>query len=284
LIELFSVTQFIYYQKLRGQILSNINKLLSVMKELRDPNNGCPWDKEQTFLTIAPYTIEEAYEVSDAIQKGDMSELQEELGDLLFQVVFHAQMAAEKGCFDFNDVVQSIVDKMRRRHPHVFGDVQIENAKEQTYAWEKHKQVERQQKKQTSTPMSQLDGIPVALPALTRAVKLQKRAARVGFDWESIPPILGKIIEELEEVKQEIEQQSHHQLIEDEIGDLFFAVSNLARHLEVDPETSIRRSNAKFERRFKAIEALALKQDKPLEKMTINEMEALYQQVKQTEK
>lgn len=254
------------------------------MKELRDPDHGCPWDQEQTFHTIAPYTIEEAYEVSDAIQKEDMLELQDELGDLLFQVVFHAQMAAEQKCFDFNDVVNSIVHKMQRRHPHVFGDEKIEDARAQTHAWEKHKQVERQQKKQSAVPMSLLDGIPVALPALTRAVKLQKRAARVGFDWTSIPPILEKIIEELEEVKQEIEQQADHQYIEDEIGDLFFAVSNLARHLEIDPETSIRRSNAKFERRFKAIEALAQKQENKLEKMTIDEMEVLYQQVKQTEK
>ena len=264
--------------------MSSINKLLLIMKELRDPNNGCPWDKEQTFSTIAPYTIEEAYEVSDAVQRGDMRELQDELGDLLFQVVFHSQLAAEQEYFDFNDVVRSIVEKMRRRHPHVFGDVQIADAKAQTQAWEKHKQAERQQKKQTTMPVSHLDGVPVALPALTRAVKLQKRAARVGFDWDSVSPILEKIIEELNEVKQEIEQQSDHQLIEDEIGDLFFAVSNLARHLEIDPETSIRRSNAKFERRFKAVEALAMNQDKHLENMNIDEIETLYQQVKQMEK
>ncbi|WP_455202700.1 nucleoside triphosphate pyrophosphohydrolase [Kaarinaea lacus] len=257
---------------------------MNIMKELRDPSQGCPWDRAQTFQTIAPYTIEEAYEVSDAIQREDMSELQDELGDLLFQVVFHAQLAAEQGCFDFNDVVNSIVDKMHRRHPHVFGDEKIEDAEAQTHAWEKHKHVERQQKKQTATQLSLLDGIPLGLPALTRAVKLQRRAARVGFDWTSIAPILEKIIEELEEVKQEIEQQADHQLVEDEIGDLFFAVSNLARHLAIDPETSIRRSNAKFERRFKAVETLALQQDKLLEKMTIDEMEVLYQQVKQSEK
>lgn len=264
--------------------MTSIDKLLNVMKELRDPDHGCPWDREQTFQTIAPYTIEEAYEVSDAIQKEDMLELQDELGDLLFQVVFHAQIAAEQERFDFSDVVNSIVDKMHRRHPHVFGDEQIEDARAQTHAWEKHKHAERQQKKSTAVQLSLLDGIPVALPALTRAVKLQRRAARAGFDWTSIPPILAKIIEELDEVKQEIEQQADHQHIEDEIGDLFFAVSNLARHLEIDPETSIRRSNAKFERRFKAVEALALRQDKQLDKMTIDEMEVLYQQVKQSEK
>ena len=264
--------------------MTNINKLLSIMKELRDPENGCPWDREQTFQSIAPYTIEEAYEVSDAIQRDDMSELQDELGDLLFQVVFHAQMAAEQECFDFNDVVNSIVDKMLRRHPHVFGDEKIEDARAQTHAWEKHKHAERQQKLGTATPVSLLDDIPLALPALTRAVKLQRRAARVGFDWESIPPILDKIIEELEEVKHEIDQKVDRQSIEEEIGDLFFAVSNLARHLDIDPETSIRRSNAKFERRFKAIEFLSRKQNRNLQDMSLDDMEELYQQVKQAEK
>jgi MazG family protein len=257
------------------------------MKELRDPEHGCPWDIEQTFSSIAPYTIEEAYEVADAIQRHDMGELKEELGDLLFQVVFHAQMATEQSCFDFDDVVTGIVEKMLRRHPHVFGDAKIKDAKAQTHAWEKHKHAERQQKsrgKVVTEKPSILDGIPIALPALTRAVKLQRRAARVGFDWTTLPPIFEKIVEELEEVKAEIRAQADRQQIEAEIGDLFFAVSNLARHLEIDPETALRSSSAKFERRFQAIETLAREQNRRLEDMTLDEMETLYQQIKQTEK
>ena len=266
--------------------MSSIDKLLNIMRELRDPVRGCPWDLEQTFSSIAPYTIEEAYEVAEAIQHNDLHELQEELGDLLFQVVFHAQMASEIGEFGFDEVVDSIVEKMLRRHPHVFGNTKVKDAREQTHAWEKHKHAERLQKvrKQTDqTEPSILDGVPVALPAMTRAVKLQRRAARVGFDWSSLPPIIEKIIEELGEVQQEIAQQADHQLIEEEIGDLFFAVSNLARHLDIDPETAVRCSNAKFERRFRSIEAMAREQKQSLEKMTLDEMETLYQQVKQAE-
>lgn len=266
--------------------MSSIDRLLNIMKELRHPEHGCPWDLEQSFSSIAPYTIEEAYEVAEAIQRDDMPELQEELGDLLFQVVFHAQIASEMGEFCFDDVVNSIVEKMLRRHPHVFGDAKVKDAREQSHAWEKHKHAERQQKLQMQTDQetpSVLDGVPVALPAITRAVKLQRRAARVGFDWSSLPPIFEKIVEELDEVQQEIMQQADHNLIEDEIGDLFFAVSNLARHLEVDPETAVRRSSAKFERRFRSIEAMAREQQQSLEKMTLDEMETLYQQVKQAE-
>lgn len=267
--------------------MSNIDKLLRIMKELRDPQRGCPWDREQTFSSVAPYTIEEAYEVADAIHHNDMDELREELGDLLFQVVFHAEMAAEAGRFSFDDVVDSIVDKMLRRHPHVFGDAKVADARAQTHAWEKHKHAERQQKLQkrsAQTEPSTLDGVPVALPAISRAVKLQRRAARVGFDWTSLPPIFEKILEELEEVKREIEQQADHQLIQDEVGDLLFAVTNLARHLDVDPETAVRYSNAKFERRFHSIEKLAREQGRQLDEMTAEEMEILYQQVKQSEK
>jgi ATP diphosphatase len=251
--------------------LNKIDKLLNIMKELRNPERGCPWDLEQTFLTIAPYTIEEAYEVAEAIHKGDTDELQEELGDLLFQVVFHAQLADEK---------------MLRRHPHVFGDAEVKDAREQAQAWEKHKHKERQlklKKQEGSRNLSALDGVPIALPALTRAVKLQRRAARVGFDWSSLPPILAKIEEELEEVNREIEQQAAQQLIEDEVGDLFFAVTNLARHLEIDPETAVRRSSVKFERRFKAIEKLADEKNQQLQEMSLDEMEILYQEVKRKE-
>ncbi|MCI0504679.1 MAG: nucleoside triphosphate pyrophosphohydrolase [Gammaproteobacteria bacterium] len=257
------------------------------MKELRHPEHGCPWDIEQTFNSIAPYTIEEAYEVADAIQRHDMDDLKEELGDLLFQVVFHTQMAAEQSCFDFDGVVTSIVEKMLRRHPHVFGGAKIKDAKSQTHAWEKHKHAERQQKlhgKAGTEKPGILDGIPIALPALTRAVKLQRRAARIGFDWTSLPPVFEKIAEELEEVKTEIRQQADRQQIEAEIGDLFFAVTNLARHLEIDPETALRSSNTKFERRFRAIETLAGEQNRRLDGMTLDEMEKLYQQIKQAEK
>jgi len=267
--------------------LSKIDELLSIMKDLRHPEHGCPWDLEQTFSSIAPYTIEEAYEVAEAIQRRDMEELQEELGDLLFQVVFHAELAAEQGCFDFSGVVDGIVEKMLRRHPHVFGNASIDDAKAQTHAWEQHKQAERLQKRQKQSGTLEpglLDGVPLALPALTRAVKLQRRAARVGFDWTSLPPIFEKIAEELEEVKQEIAQPANRQHLEAEIGDLFFAVSNLARHLEIDPETALRSSNAKFERRFRTIERLAKDRNRSVDTMTLDELEALYQQVKQTEK
>ncbi|WP_455207320.1 nucleoside triphosphate pyrophosphohydrolase [Kaarinaea lacus] len=267
--------------------MSSIDKLLRIMKELRHPDHGCPWDQEQTFDSIAPYTIEEAYEVADAILHDDMDELREELGDLLFQVVFHSEMAAELGYFDFDDVVNSIVEKMLRRHPHVFSNAEIKDAKAQTHAWVKHKHAERQQKLQKQgggAELSALDGVPTALPAITRSVKLQRRAARVGFDWTSLSPIFEKILEELGEVKQEIDKKADNEQIEVEIGDLFFAVSNLARHLEVDPESALRRSNAKFERRFRAIEGLARKQNQHLGELTLDEMETLYQKVKQTEK
>ncbi|MGD8568139.1 MAG: nucleoside triphosphate pyrophosphohydrolase [Gammaproteobacteria bacterium] len=262
-----------------------MHSLLSIMKQLRDPESGCPWDQQQTFASIAPYTLEEAYEVVDAIQRRNWDELQDELGDLLFQVVFHAQMAAETGKFDFEDVVGGIVDKMRRRHPHVFGDDQIDNAQQQTQAWEQHKEAERRQKQQAenSDVPGILDGVPVALPALTRAVKLQKRAARAGFDWTELEPIFDKIIEELEEVKAEIASNAEKELIEGEIGDLFFAVSNLARHLDIDPERATRLSNAKFESRFRGMEQLARQQHQSPHDLSLDELEALYQQVKRQE-
>jgi len=215
-----------------------MDKLVNIMKELRNPEKGCPWDIEQTFSTIAPYTIEEAYEVADAIQRQNMEDLREELGDLLFQVVFHAQMAAEIDAFGIDDVVNGIVEKMLRRHPHVFGDEQIDNAEQQTVAWEAHKAAEREKKGQNERlEPSILDGIPVTLPGLTKAVKLQKRAARVGFDWSSVSDIFLKINEELEEVRHEIEERAAKERVEDEIGDLLFAVTNLARHLNIDPES-----------------------------------------------
>lgn len=268
--------------------MSQIDSLLSIMKQLRDPESGCPWDQQQTFASIAPYTLEEAYEVIDAIQRHDWDELRDELGDLLFQVVFHAQMAAEAGKFDFEDVVTGIVDKMRRRHPHVFGDERIEDAQQQTQAWERHKEAERRQKQQGADGEDSgvpgiLDGVSVALPALTRAVKLQKRAARVGFDWSGMEPIFDKIIEELEEVKAEIARNAEKELIAGEVGDLFFAVSNLARHLDIDPERATRLSNAKFESRFRGMEQLARQQDQSPHDLSLDELEALYHQIKRQE-
>ena len=262
-----------------------MEKLINIMKELRNPKKGCPWDIEQTFSTIAPYTIEEAYEVADAIQRQNMEDLREELGDLLFQVVFHAQMAAELDAFSIEDVINGIVEKMLRRHPHVFGDEQIDNAHQQSIAWEAHKAAERGKKAQNEQiDESILDGIPVSLPGLTKAVKLQKRAARVGFDWTVVSEIFEKIKEELEEVRHEVETQADRERIEDEIGDLFFAVSNLARHLDIDPEAAVRVSNTKFEHRFRSMEKLARNSGADLNTMSLDEMEALYQKIKLNEK
>ncbi len=263
----------------------NMNKLINIMKELRDQKKGCPWDIEQTFSSIAPFTIEEAYEVADAIERQNMEDLREELGDLLFQVVFHAQMAAEIDAFNIDDVINGIVEKMLRRHPHVFGDAQIDNAQQQSVAWEAHKAAERDKKGQNSQgEESILDGIPVTLPGLTRAVKLQKRAARVGFDWTVVNEIFDKITEELDEVRHEITIQAEKARVEEEIGDLLFAVTNLARHLDIDPEAAVRLSNAKFERRFREIENAARHNGDDLNAMSLDDMEALYQQVKLQEK
>jgi len=231
-----------------------IQKLLDIMARLRDPGEGCPWDVEQTFATILPHTIEEAYEVADAIDNNDMAALRDELGDLLFQVVFYAQMAKEAGDFDFNAVVDAISEKMVRRHPHVFGDETIEDAEAQTHAWEEHKRRERVENGENPTD-SAIDGVITALPALTRAYKLQKRAARVGFDWKTAAPVAGKVREELAEVEAEIEDGDRAKLT-DELGDLLFCCVNLARKLDIDPETALRGGNAKFERRFRRMEAL----------------------------
>lgn len=263
--------------------MTDINRLLEIMRKLRDPDTGCPWDVEQNFASIAPYTIEEAYEVADAIQRDAMQELKGELGDLLFQVVFHARMAEEQGLFDFNDVVQGISDKLERRHPHVFGDARIESAAEQTLAWEQFKEQERNQVARNSeSPTSILDGITLTLPGLTRAVKLTKRASRVGFDWPDTLSVFDKIEEEVEEVRQEIVEQAPLDRLEDEIGDLYFAICNLARHVQVDPERAIRHSNAKFERRFRWIEAQLLQQGKSLSQTSLDELDWLWEQSKES--
>lgn len=254
----------------------DITELLRVMARLRDPEKGCPWDREQDFATIAPYTIEEAYEVADAISRGEMAELRDELGDLLFQVVFHARMAEEAGEFAFADVVAAIVEKMTRRHPHVFANEQVVDAAAQTRAWEDHKTRERQAKGQS---LSLLDGVTLGLPALSRAQKLQKRAARAGFDWPEVNGVLDKIEEELEEVRAELDAGDKVAL-EGEIGDLLFACVNLARYAGVDPETALRRTNEKFERRFRYIEERLRRSGKELEQCTLEEMDELWDEAK----
>jgi ATP diphosphatase len=263
-----------------------IERLRDVMRRLRDPQSGCPWDVEQSFATIAPYTIEEAYEVAEAIQQGDMDALKDELGDLLLQVVFHARMAEEAQKFDFDAVAAAIADKMIRRHPHVFGDAAIDTAAAQTTAWEAQKAEERAAKaKANGTPPSALDGVTVGLPALTRALKLQKRAGRVGFDWKEAPPILDKIAEELDELSDEMTADTPDaSRLEDEMGDLLFACVNLARHLAIDPEAALRRTNAKFERRFRRVETLLAADGKRPEDTALDDMEALWVQAKREER
>ncbi len=241
---------------------SDLDRLLAIMARLRDPEQGCPWDREQDFATIAPYTIEEAYEVADAIARGDTAALKDELGDLLFQVVFHARMAEEAGLFDFCDVAAAIADKMVRRHPHVFGDAEIKTAAAQTAAWEAHKAKERASKAAAAGARdSVLDGIALALPALLRAAKVQARAARIGFDWPTVPPVIAKLGEEIAELQAELDgdqrDPAHRARVEDEVGDILFAAANLARKLDIDPEAALRGATAKFERRFRRVEALA---------------------------
>lgn len=263
-----------------------IDRLLDVMARLRTPGSGCPWDLEQTFRTIAPHTIEEAYEVADAIDRGDMQELKEELGDLMFQVVFYAQMAEEQGDWDFDAVAGGIADKMVRRHPHVFGDITVDTAAEMSDRWEAQKEDERAQRADADGRRpSALDGVIAGLPALTRALKLQKRAARVGFDWPQAAEVLDKIEEEIAELRSELAAGpgAGKDRIEDELGDLMFALVNLARRLDVDPDGALRRTNAKFERRFRQIEASLRDAGRKPEDATLAEMETLWQAAKAEE-
>ncbi len=255
----------------------DISRLLGIMARLRDPENGCPWDIEQDFRSIAPYTIEEAHEVAEAIERNDLEELKDELGDLLFQVVFHARMAEELGAFVFGDVVASVSDKLERRHPHVFGDARIADAEAQTINWETIKARERAEKGEQDT--SALAGVSKGLGALRRSVKLQKRAARVGFDWPSVEPVFDKLVEEADELKQAI-ANSDQANIEEEVGDLFFALTNLARKLGVDPGMALRASNHKFEQRFRAMEQLAIEKNLELSALSLHDQELLYQQIK----
>ena len=257
-------------------------RLLDIMAKLRTPNTGCAWDLEQDFSTIAPYTIEEAYEVADAIDRKDMPELKEELGDLLFQVVFHSQMAKEEGAFTFEDVAEAINAKMIRRHPHVFANEDARTANQQVAAWEVIKAQERASKAESDTTSSALDGVALALPSLLRAEKLQKRAARVGFDWTDAAQIFSKLDEEADEVREAIETGDTDK-IEDEVGDLLFVAANLSRRLDIDPEQALRRANAKFERRFRAMEALAASEGKSFSDLDIDAQEALWQRVKRSE-
>ena len=262
-----------------------ISRLLAIMSRLRDPQGGCPWDLEQDFSSIAPYTIEEAYEVADAIDRQDMAALKDELGDLLLQVVFHAQMAAEQGVFAFDDVADAISDKMVRRHPHVFGDASFADAAQQTLAWEAIKRAERAAAGEQDG--SALAGIARGLPEWQRAVKLQSRAARTGFDWPGPEPVLEKLQEEIGEVREEFARgdvAANHERLEDEIGDLLFVAANLARHAKVDPGAALRRANLKFERRFRAMEQLAGEAGVVFSRLDLAQQEALWRQVKQAER
>jgi ATP diphosphatase len=257
-----------------------ISTLLGIMAALRDKRTGCPWDVAQNFATIAPFTIEEAYEVAQSIAEGDMGELREELGDLLLQVVFHAQMAKEEGFFDFGDVVAAISEKLIRRHPHVFGSKRGAATDEVNVAWERIKQEEKQRKRgDASTQSSLLDGIALALPALTRAEKLQARAARVGFDWTTPEPILAKLREEIAECEAALAAEDAA-AIKDEVGDLIFTLANLARRLGIDPEEAARHANRKFERRFRAMEASAARSEAEMSSMSLEELEALWVEAK----
>jgi len=255
-------------------------RLLEIMRRLRDPQTGCPWDIEQDFDSIAPYTIEEAYEVADAIARSDWRDLEGELGDLLLQTVYHTQMGEEAGHFTFDSVVKAISDKMVARHPHVFGnESRDKSAEQQVLDWEQIKAAERAGKAQTGT----LDGVATGLPALTRAVKLQKRAARVGFDWPDTAHVIDKLVEEAAELVEARDQLSQVE-VEEEFGDLLFVVANLARHLDVDPETALRATNAKFTRRFMGIEDALAKAGKTPSESDLAEMDALWDKVKDAEK
>ncbi|MEA4838648.1 MAG: nucleoside triphosphate pyrophosphohydrolase [Rhodospirillaceae bacterium] len=258
---------------------AQIDRLLAIMARLRDPSGGCPWDIEQSFASIAPYTIEEAYEVAEAIETGDISALRDELGDLLLQVVFHSRIAEEQNLFAFNDVVKSVSDKMIRRHPHVFGEISVANSSEQLTAWENIKAAERAAAEENKTA-SALDGVALSLPAASRAAKLQARAARVGFDWPDTAPVLAKITEELTELKTEIDAGSDQDRIEDEMGDLLFACINLARKLKIDPESALRRCNRKFERRFHYIERKLAASGLTPKEAGLDAMDALWTEAK----
>lgn len=263
----------------------NIDRLLETMARLRDPNGGCPWDLEQNFQTIAPHTLEEVYELVEAIENSDVQAIMEELGDVLFQVVFYAQMGRETGLFDFDAVAGYVTDKMIERHPHVFGERDAKTAQDVLVNWEADKEAKRKAQfaKEGREP-SVLDGVSHALPAATRAVKLQKRAARVGFDWSEARDVLAKIREEIGELETEIAAEADKDFLEDELGDVFFALTNLARKLDIDPETALRRTNQKFERRFHGIEEVLTAKGRKISDASLEEMEAIWKNIKAKEK
>ena len=257
-----------------------VQRLITIMKTLRDPHSGCPWDREQTYATIAPYTLEETYEVLDAISREDFDDLRGELGDLLFQVVFYAQMADEEGRFNFDDVCNTISDKLERRHPHIFGDVKVSGSQEVLANWEQIKTSERAEKAQHSA----LDDIPRAMPALMRSHKIQKRCSTVGFDWHTLGPVLDKVYEEIDEVMHEAKQAViNQQKLEEEIGDLLFATVNLSRHLGSKAEVALQKANDKFERRFRQVEQIIASQGLEMQDATLDQMEAAWQQIKSQE-
>lgn len=267
-----------------GMAASGMARLIEIMAALRTPGSGCPWDLEQDFKSIAPYTIEEAYEVADAIERGDMAGLKDELGDLLFQVVYHARMAEEEEFFEFGDVVGCICDKMVRRHPHVFADHDLKTSSDVNVLWDEIKAAERADLSvglSDDKPASILDNVPLGLPALSRAVKLQKRAARVGFDWEALGQVFDKLEEEMGELSEAVSVGSHDQ-IEDEFGDVLFALGNLARHLDLDPEAALRKANQKFTSRMHYMEKALEKSGYTLDVASREEMERLWNEAKKS--
>lgn len=267
-----------------GNIETNkISQLIEIMRQLRNPDGGCPWDLKQTYKTIIPYTIEEAYEVADAIEQGDFDDLKGELGDLLFQVIFYCQLAHEEGRFEFDDVVDTVCEKLIRRHPHVFDQANFDDEASVKANWEAEKAKERAAKanKTNAKTVSIFDNVPNNLPALIRAKKLQKRCVNIGFDWPNVTGALDKVKEEILELEDELNADSQDkEKIAEELGDLMFALVNVNRHLKLDPEMTLRAANQKFEKRFKLVEQLAVQQDKTLMNMTLTEMEKLWEQAK----
>ncbi|CAH0541378.1 nucleoside triphosphate pyrophosphohydrolase [Vibrio marisflavi] len=257
-----------------------IEQLEDIMAQLRDPDSGCPWDKKQTFDTIIPHTIEETFEVVDAISNQDWDNLKEELGDLLFQVIFYSQLAKEKQLFEFKEVVETVNEKLTRRHPHVFADLDVQDEEQLNENWEQEKRKEKQRSGQVEESI--LDSVPQSLPALSKANKIQKKCAKVGFDWAELPPVVDKVREEIDEVLQEVESGDSDKL-EEELGDLLFATVNLVRHLGKDPEVALTKANQKFSRRFQSLERLVKKDGKHLENLNLDELDKVWDRVKSQE-